>query len=153
MPTSQEIQDRKEKERQDSVLRETYRLQEEQQRQMDDSLFDPAVQAEEETTPSTTTFRDSYSASGASSGLNRFHVVVGSFREPGNATRMVKRLESRGYRPQELLFKNGFMVVSAGSYPYLQDAQAAVGRLRANDGVLFPEIYIYDMNQRRHIER
>ena len=85
--------------------------------------------------------------------MNRYQVVVGSFRVPENAARMKKRLADRGYRPEELHFKNGFIVISAGSYPYESDAQAAVGRLRAKDGALFPEIYIYDMNQRRHIER
>ena len=86
--------------------------------------------------------------------MNRFHVIVGSFRMQENAIRMVRLLSELGYRPEELLFKNGYMVVSAGSYPSLTDAQAAKRRIQSVDGSIIPyDMYIYDMNQRRHIER
>lgn len=97
-------------------------------------------------------YTPSYTSSTASS--NRFHVVVGSFRDFGNADRMARRLADNGYRPEQLLFKNGLMTVSAGSFPSLQDAQAARSQMRSGNPNLFPyDTYIYDMSSRRHVER
>ena len=164
MPTSQELQFRREQTRQDSVLRAEYLRQErEQQQLLEDSIFDPAMSGDDEENTSAL-YGDTFPATGTetsagftpsptSVGTNRFHVIVGSFRMVENAAKMVRQLAERGYRPEELLFKNGYVVVSAGSYPSLPDAQAAKQRIQSVDGALCPyDIYIYDMNQRRHVE-
>ena len=155
MPTSQELQIRKEQARQDSIYQAEYLRHEwEQQQRLEDDLFDTTAPAQVETTPaSTPAYTPAYTGSAAPMDINRFHVVVGSFRESKNAIGMVKRLAERGYRPTELLFKNGFMVISAGSYAQLPEAITALHRMQSVDASLCPyDAYVYDMVQRRHVE-
>jgi len=183
MPTIKDIKARNEQARQDSILRADYLRQErEEQRLLEDSIFDPAMSENEEANRSSlyddtsartggtsvsetaarsasgnaaNSFSGNYLAPASSTaGMNRFHVVVGSFQMQRNVNRMVRLLTERGYRPEELLFKNGLMVVSAGSYSSLYDAQAALRHIKSADGSALPhDMYIYDMKQRRHIER
>ena len=155
MPTSQELQIRKEQARQDSIYQAEYLKQErEQQQRLEDDLFDTTAPTLLDTTPTPAyTSTPAYTGSTTPMNMNRFHVVVGSFRESKNAAGMVRRLTERGYRPAELLFKNGFMVVSAGSYAQLPEAVTALHRIQSADASLCPyDAYVYDMMQRRHVE-
>lgn len=80
----------------------------------------------------------------------RFRVILGSFKVENNATNMFARLERMGCKPERIMFKNGFDVVSAGSYEtYNQAYDAMVGLLVKYEWT--PEdIWIYDINQNLH---
>ena len=173
LPTSKEVQAAKDKKRQDSIYQAEYNKEQNMYKDLEESNFDSDLLGDEETYKepsgassgsSGTYIPPSGTPSGATgsvatppansysgySGGSRFHVIVGSFRDPANAQRMKTRLSERGYRPAELLFKNGFLCISAESFNQLPDAQESVRRLRSMDETLTP--YIYDANERRHVE-
>jgi len=156
MPTSVELQARQEQTRQDSLLYAEYLRQEREQYDlMEDALFDAALSVEDEVTPSSGQYGlyGENRQDNSNTNMNRFHVIVGSFREPANAAKMVKQLADHGYKPHELQFRNGYRVVSAGSYAYHDDAEAAKRSIQTKDPALCPyDVYIYDMNDRRHVE-
>ena len=171
LPTKKESRERLEKNHQENDLEDVYLFEEREESQfIEEPIFDPSMSGDDELNASSL-YNKPLGTSGASStpnvkptpgytpakattSMNRFHVVVGSFRMAENASRMVKLLAEYGYHPEELLFKNGYMVVSAGSFPTHSDAQAARRRIQSNDGRILPyDTYIYDMNEKRHIER
>jgi len=161
MPTREEAERMKEEERkrkQESNLLGEYLKQEEEQRRMDDMISDYDVYGQGEPEPSSQS--DAFAGSSGmtanvntSIGANRFHIVVGSFRIPENAVRMVRRLSERGYQPTEIVFRNGYRVISAGSYQQRSDAVMALRRMQSMDAALCPyDAYVYDTAQRLHLE-
>jgi len=46
---------------------------------------------------------------------SRYHILVGSFKEPENADKMMATLQKKDYKPQKVYFKNDFICVSAAS--------------------------------------
>jgi len=157
MPTSAELVAMKEKARQDSLfLQAEYLRIEALAREREESFFEFDVEGREDPPPPSTQDWLSGSSGSASTTTattttntgNRFHVVVGSFQVPENATGMVKRLSDRGYRPVEIRIK-GYIGVSAGSYSSFAEAEAAMRRMQSTDPSLCPEdIYVYDSNHR-----
>jgi hypothetical protein len=156
MPTSQELQSRKEQAHFDSLLQAEYFRQEMAQQQLwEDSFFDPMIQSEEISAPSSppTVHSPVFTNSGIDAHFNRFHIIVGSFKVLENAERMIRRLTERGYHPVELSIKSGFIVISADSFSERSDAVAAMRRMQDVDRTLCPyDAYIYDANQRPPVE-
>jgi hypothetical protein len=80
---------------------------------------------------------------------DRFYVILGSFKVPGNAERMYAFLEKNNYTPRNIRFKNGFDLVSAASTNNLQEA------LRIMEDLLSYEycpddVWVYDVRQDLH---
>ncbi len=81
----------------------------------------------------------------------RYHVVVGCFRVPSNADRMLGLLQGRGYRAKMLNFKNGFACISAASYDDIHTAFNEMHKIMKSD--FAPEdIWVYDTTFRLHRE-
>ena len=82
---------------------------------------------------------------------SRYMVIVGSFKEVQNAPNMMKMLESKGYKPETIKFKNGFDVVSAYSSRDYRDALSAMQEIMETP--FCPEdIWIYDRQSGNHVE-
>ncbi len=60
----------------------------------------------------------------------RFMVIIGSFQGEDNALTMVDRLRRLGYDPEVTGGPDGFLRVSAQSYPTLEDAKVVLEKLR-----------------------
>ncbi|MCU0459124.1 MAG: SPOR domain-containing protein [Bacteroidales bacterium] len=60
----------------------------------------------------------------------RFMVIIGSFQGEDNALTMVDRLRRQGYDPEVTGGPDGFLRVSAQSYPTLDDAKVVLEKLR-----------------------
>jgi cell division protein FtsN len=56
----------------------------------------------------------------------RYHVLVGSFKQKENAARLLELLQDKGYTPQIITFKNGFCGVSVSSH---REVRAAIREL------------------------
>ncbi len=54
--------------------------------------------------------------------LNRYHLVVGSFKVPGNAQRYNELILSKGFDSQIILAKNGFHLVTMRSFDNFRTA-------------------------------
>ena len=81
--------------------------------------------------------------------LERYHVIVGSFKEHSNATRVVKRFEERGYTPHQFDFHNGFKVVSVAAFRYLTPAYTEIFNLLDLD-LAEDDAWIYDIQMGLH---
>ncbi len=81
--------------------------------------------------------------------VNRFHVIIGSFKKHSNAQRAVEYLEKKGYTPHVFEFKNGFMAVSAASFPYLAPAYTEMYNIM-DRGMWKDDLWIYDIKQNMH---
>ncbi|MDP3436351.1 MAG: SPOR domain-containing protein [Bacteroidales bacterium] len=80
---------------------------------------------------------------------NRYHVILGSFKDYSNSTRMIESLKGKGFSPSAIDFKNGFRVVSIASYGTLGTAFNEMYRLR--DQNFGPDdIWVYDVRQNMH---
>lgn len=60
----------------------------------------------------------------------RFMVIIGSFQGEDNALTMVEKLRRQGYDPEVTGGPDGFLRVSAQSYPTLDDAKVVLEKLR-----------------------
>ncbi|TNF41509.1 MAG: SPOR domain-containing protein [Bacteroidetes bacterium] len=60
----------------------------------------------------------------------RFMVIIGSFQGEDNALTMVEKLRRLGYDPEVTGGPDGFLRVSAQSYPTLDDAKVVLEKLR-----------------------
>ena len=79
----------------------------------------------------------------------RFHIILGSFKVPGNATRFLARLEREGFSPQKFAL-NGFECISAASYRVRDDAYKELYRIMMLD--YCPEdFWIYDARTNLHL--
>lgn len=135
-PTSEELE----------VLRLEAAAKAERQRHVEDSLKAVAM-AEEQALE-----QDSASAPALEPVKDndpRYHVIIGSFKEPGNAERFIALLKSKGYTPKSLKFRNGFDAISIFSSDNYYKARQIM-----EDTVEFdfcPEdIWIYDLAQHLH---
>lgn len=80
---------------------------------------------------------------------DRFYVILGSFKEPGNAVRMNEFLQKNNYTPRNIKFKNGFELVSASSTNNLQEALRIADELMGYE--YCPEdVWVYDVKQELH---
>ena len=78
----------------------------------------------------------------------RFHVVLGSFKVPENATRFLARLEQEGFKPQKFQL-NGFECISAVSYRTRDEAYTELYRIMSYD--YCPEdFWVYDIRENLH---
>ncbi|MDP3451896.1 MAG: SPOR domain-containing protein [Bacteroidales bacterium] len=80
---------------------------------------------------------------------NRYHVVVGSFKDYSNSERMVINLKKRGYEPSVIDFKNGFKVVSVSSYSNMSAAFNVMYKL-LDENFGADDIWVYDVRQALH---
>ena len=69
--------------------------------------------------------------------VNRFFVILGSFRVIENANRFRAKLESEGFNPVILLSETGLNRVSVNSYSREPDARQRVMQIRRS----YPEYY------------
>ena len=80
---------------------------------------------------------------------NRYHVILGSFKDYSNSSRMIDALNGKGFSPSAIDFKNGFRVVSIASYGTLGAAFNEMYKLR--DQNFGPDdIWVYDVRQNLH---
>ena len=80
---------------------------------------------------------------------NRYHVILGSFKDFSNSSRMIEALKGKGFLPSAIDFKNGFRVVSIASYSTLGEAFNEMYKLR--DQNFGPDdIWVYDVRQNMH---
>ncbi|HOO42341.1 MAG TPA: hypothetical protein P5167_02585 [Bacteroidales bacterium] len=129
MPTSEELQQKKEQIIKDSlekVAREQESARLEQLRM--DSLA--KIEAQK-------------------SALTRYHVVVGSFIMDNNAGRMMQKLPELGYSPVRIEFKNGYSVISAYQTNSLSDAYNKMYKMFSLDITPY-DVWVYDTNQNLH---
>ncbi len=84
-----------------------------------------------------------------SSFTNRYHVIVGSFKDHSNASRMADYLKNKGYNPALMDFRNGFRVVSAASFPNMGPAFTEMYRI-ADLNIIKDDIWVYDIRQKLH---
>lgn len=80
---------------------------------------------------------------------DRFYVILGSFKVPGNAERMYAFLEKNNYTPRSITFKNGFKLVSAASTNSLQEALRIADELLAYE-YCPDDVWVYDIRQELH---
>ncbi len=80
---------------------------------------------------------------------NRYHVIVGSFKEYSNASKMAEYLKGKGYNPAMMDFKNGFRVVSAASFPQMGPAFTEMYKI-ADMNIIKDDIWVYDIRQKLH---
>lgn len=80
----------------------------------------------------------------------RFHVILGSFKEHSNSARMVENLTKKGYKPQVFSFKNGFEAVSVCSFDKATPAFNKMYELLDNEGIAPDDIWVYDIRQSLH---
>ncbi len=77
----------------------------------------------------------------------RYHVIVGCFKTPSNATRMMEKLTTKGFRPTSLKFKNGFDCISAQSFDDIHAAFNAMNAFMTNSDFAPGDIWVYDTHQ------
>ena len=70
----------------------------------------------------------------------RYKVVVGGFKVPGNAERFAGRLRNQGFEPEIVRSHNGFDLVSIYSYGSLREALGKMRDVRHN---LDDEAWVY----------
>ena len=61
--------------------------------------------------------------------LNRYHIIVGAFKVPGNADGYLKQMTAKGY-PAQILPLRSFQMVSVNSFSSLKDAVIQLGNFR-----------------------
>ncbi len=66
---------------------------------------------------------------------NRFHMIAGSFRVPGNAQNYMQKMKSNGYQASVLSNPNGLQMVSVKSYNNLRTAVTEIEKFRQELGV------------------
>ncbi|MDR3350570.1 MAG: hypothetical protein LBN98_02835 [Prevotellaceae bacterium] len=74
----------------------------------------------------------------------RYHVVVGCFRVSSNADRMVGLLQSKGYNPKLMRFKNGFACISAASFNDIHTAYNEMNSLIRSSDFAPEDTWVYD---------
>ncbi len=79
----------------------------------------------------------------------KYHVILGSFKEYSNSARMVENLTKKGYKPQVFHFKNGFEAVSACSFDQISLAFNQMYKL-LDSGFVPDDIWVYDIEQKLH---
>ncbi|MDD2583504.1 MAG: hypothetical protein PHE99_00995 [Bacteroidales bacterium] len=79
----------------------------------------------------------------------RFHVILGSFKNYSNSARMVEKLTKKGYKPQVFNFKNGFEAVSICSFDKVTPAFNEMYNL-LDQGFAPDDIWVYDIKQNLH---
>ncbi len=85
--------------------------------------------------------------------IKRFYAVAGSFREEANISRTSALLEKHGFPVCILEFKNGMRAVCIDGHETIAEAQRDKAALVALDLDAVPDPWIYDTNQRLHIEQ
>jgi len=79
----------------------------------------------------------------------RYHVILGSFKEHSNSARMIENLTKKGYTPQIFNFKNGFEAVSVCAFDKVSPAFNQMYKL-LDDGFAPDDIWVYDIKQNLH---
>jgi len=82
----------------------------------------------------------------------RYHVIIGCFRKNTNAERMMSRLQSQGYHPTSIKFKNGFDCISAQAFSDIHAAFNAMNALMRRSDFAPGDIWVYDTHQRLHVQ-
>jgi len=116
----------------------------ERQRQVEDSLKAVAVAAGQTEKPASVEALEPVTDSD-----RRYHVVLGSFKMPGNAEKFIEFLKEKGYTPKRIRFRNGYDVISAYGD---DDFYRAVKVMKETIEYDFcPEdVWIYDLKQHLH---
>lgn len=78
-----------------------------------------------------------------------FHIIVGSFKEPVNASKMVEKLKEMGYTPTLFHFKNGYNGVSLISFSEIDAAYNHIAIIKSQDQFVSSS-WIYDIKQNLH---
>lgn len=75
--------------------------------------------------------------------LNKYHLIVGSFKVPNNATRYHEKIRSKGHDSQIIMAKNGFHLVTINSY---DNFRSAFNELRNMTRSGEQEVWLYIQN-------
>lgn len=81
--------------------------------------------------------------------VNRFHIIMGSFKDSTNARKMADLLTKNGYKPTLFLSKNGSTMVSASSFNNQSEANKELNNLLEKDFTP-DDIWVYETNQKFH---
>lgn len=82
----------------------------------------------------------------------RYHVILGSFRDYNNSQRMTEKLKKDGYNPLTIDFKNGFRLVSVSSHNNLSAAFNNMYSMMDTKYNVDGDFWVYDIRQGLHIK-
>jgi len=80
----------------------------------------------------------------------RFHVIVGCFKVPSNAEKMINLLKSQGYQPKSFVLYNGFDCISVQSFDTLREAYNTMTQLLRYSDFCPDDVWVYDINDKLH---
>jgi len=80
----------------------------------------------------------------------RFHVMVGCFKVPANAERMISTLTSQGYHPQSFKLFNDFTCISAQAFDSMREAYNAMTELLRFSEFCPDDVWVYDIQYKLH---
>ncbi|MDR1406026.1 MAG: hypothetical protein LBI89_02330 [Prevotellaceae bacterium] len=80
----------------------------------------------------------------------RYHVVIGCFRVSSNASRMMNLLQSKGYSPKLVQFRNGFACISAASFDDIHTAYNEMNSLIRSSSFAPEDTWVYDTTFNLH---
>ena len=168
LPTSEEIAVAKYRAREDSIAQANFTKEQEAWRSRDsdmdmdipidiDNVVVPADGYRDEHAGATGsgTYHTQTQTQGQASahtlvGTNRFHVIVGSFRDPQNAQKMMKKLSDQGFKPAQFYLRNGYVAVSAGSFTNIEEARTSGRHMRETSALCPYDFWVYDVNRGLH---
>ncbi len=80
-----------------------------------------------------------------------YHVVVGAFKEHGNAESLAEFERKQGYSPLLIPLKNGYMMVSLGQLETLAQAVELMESIRSREECPY-DVWVYNARMKLHIE-
>ena len=168
LPTPEEIAAAKYRAREDSIALANFTMEQEAWRSRDANMdMDIPIDIENVVVPSDG-YRDEHAGAIGSGthntntqtqtqtsahtivGTNRFHVIVGSFRDPQNAQKMMKKLSDHGFNPAQFHLRSGYVAVSAGSFNNIEEARTSGRRMRETSTLCPNDFWVYDVNRGLH---
>ncbi|MBO5407144.1 MAG: SPOR domain-containing protein [Bacteroidales bacterium] len=78
-----------------------------------------------------------------------YYVVLGSFKDHRNAEALEKLVKSFGYEPEQILLKNGFMMVAVGGHSTYSGAYRTMEKIGDQDFCPY-DMWIYGASQGLH---
>ena len=80
-----------------------------------------------------------------------YYVVLGSFRDHRNAEALEKLVKGFGHQPEQILLKNGFMMVAVGGHSTYSGAYRTMEKIGDQDFCPY-DMWIYSASQGLHSE-
>lgn len=80
-----------------------------------------------------------------------YHVVIGSFKDYGNADALVEFVGKMGHSARTIRLKNGYMMVSIGEHATLPEAVAQMRKIEGTEVCPY-DVWVYSSAQGLHEE-